>query len=269
VYRTVIVPLDGSPRAEAAVPVAASFARRAMAEVDLITVREAGGSDLAYLEKVLPHVTAEIGMMATRPGTDAAAAIVDYARSRPSPLICMTTHARGTVGELLLGSVAEAVVRESDLPVLLVGPHVRRDPVPSFDLMLVCLDGSDLAESILPVARDWHQVIGTKPWLLQVEDPTAAETIRRLGLTDDVQETGYLRRVAISLEEAGVAADYDIVHARHPAHAIARFAEDLPASVIAVATHSRVGLKRAVLGSVAMGIVHDATCPVLVVRGQE
>ena len=270
-YRTIVVPLDGSARAEAAVPIAAAFARRALADVDLVTVRDepygVHGADKSYLDGVAAALTAPVGQIAVLSGGDPASALVAYAARRPDAVICMTTHARSGVGEVLLGSVAEAVVHDSDRAVLLVGPAVRHDPVPTFDLMLVALDGSRFAEQVMPVVERWHESIGTRPWLIQVQDPALVAVAARTH--SDVQETGYLRRVAGRLERKGIDVDYDVLHDRDPAWAIARFADDLPASVVAVATHARRGAARMVLGSVAIGVVHRAHCPVLVVRGDD
>ena len=270
-YRTVVVPLDGSARAEAALPIAAAFARRALAEVDLVTVRDESygvhGADPSHLERLAATLTAPLGEIAVLAGGDPASELVAYAARRPDAIVCMTTHARSGVGEVLLGSVAEAVIHDSEQGVLLVGPAVPHEPVPTFDLMLVALDGSRFSEQILRVAESWHEAIGTRPWLIQVQDPALVAVAARSH--GDVQESAYLRRVAGRLDRKGIDADYDVLHDRDPAWAIARFAGDLPASVVAVATHARRGAARMVLGSVAIGVVHRAHCPVLVVRGDD
>ena len=60
----------------------------------------------------------------------------------------------------------------------------------------------------------------------------------------------------------------EFVEAGTPATVIARAAKDWPADLIVIGSHGRSGMRRALLGSVAEGVMRNATCPVLVVRAQ-
>jgi nucleotide-binding universal stress UspA family protein len=73
--------------------------------------------------------------------------------------------------------------------------------------------------------------------------------------------------LAVSLlTRDGAGINWDVLHSDHIADAIVDYADGVPASLIAIATHGRTRLARLALGSVAAAVVHDASCPVLVLR---
>jgi nucleotide-binding universal stress UspA family protein len=134
---TVLVPLDGSTLAEGAIPRAAEMAvasgarmillRAASAhtypgadpiEAQVAVVREAE----AYLADVAARVRA-LGVKDVRTSTwygEAASAIVDAAAFNHADLIVMTTHGRSGLGRLVMGSVAESVLRGTTMPILVL-----------------------------------------------------------------------------------------------------------------------------------------------------
>lgn len=136
--RKIVVPLDGSALAEAALPKAIEVAKATPgATVVLMRAAEAGGfaSDLIeaqitvvraaedYLDAVATRVRAA-GVTATTSvwyGAPAAA-IVEVAEMTRADLIVMSTHGRSGLGRLLIGSVAEAVLRATHTPILLLRP---------------------------------------------------------------------------------------------------------------------------------------------------
>lgn len=137
--RRILIPLDGSKTAEAAIPEAVQMARGGPSMLVLVRVAQARilpGADvigdwvesvreaeayLAALEKEL--VTLGIGPIETHVWQGAAApAIVDAARTHHADLIVMTSHGRSGVSRLVFGSVAEVVLRGSRVPILLIRP---------------------------------------------------------------------------------------------------------------------------------------------------
>lgn len=193
--------------------------------------------------------------------TAAAPAIV-AAAARAGATICMSTHGRTGLGHALLGSVAEQTMRLGGGPMILVGPHATGDgPRATRPKLVVTVDGSPLSETALPVARDWATRVGMRVEVVQVLDFDAA----RGADGNDVAETAYVARVARELHAPG-SFDYDVLHGE-PADAIVEHVRD-GAEMVVMATHGRGGFARAVLGSVAMRVVHRATCPVLVVRAR-
>ncbi len=128
----ILVPLDGSPVAEAILQPVQKLASQMSAEVTLLQVQSESGvlsfvneretfEASAYL-KVHVMALQEQGITAhhvIRTG-DPATEIVDYATVNNMDMIAMSTHGRTGISRALMGSVAEKVVRQSPLPVLLI-----------------------------------------------------------------------------------------------------------------------------------------------------
>ena len=125
-------------------------------------------------------------------------------------------------------------------------------------MVVACVDGSPFSEQALPVATEWSAMFGLRLWLVQIRAPGT-----RLPDVDcgDYSETAYLRHLA----EHSPDVHFDVLQSRHPADELADFAERMPVSVMVMATHGRSGWSRLTLGSMAMNVVHHATCPVLLV----
>jgi nucleotide-binding universal stress UspA family protein len=176
-FRTILVPLDGSPFAEHALPLALSIARRARAGLRLIRVHiptapiyaegmvvwdtEVDEALLKREEAYLELLLQRLRNITTVPLTSAlaegpvATALVQEATTSGADLVIMTTHGRGPLARAWLGSVADELVRQLPAPALLVrpgpgAPDLTEDPTPSH--VLIPLDGSELAEQILEPA---------------------------------------------------------------------------------------------------------------------
>lgn len=285
-YRTIVVPLDRSSGAEGAITHGAAIARQAGAELELLTVRPTYtapgnapdrlidsanqhgigppnayqiGSDLEIELLEAAHRQGETARLRIVGGGDPATAICEAAAA-PDTLVCLKTHARRALGELALGSISEQVVRSSPHPVLLIGPRCGRAPE-RYESIVAGLDGSELAEQILPTVAAWSSHLDLTPWLFQV---LQAKVPVEIG-GDDFYDSGYVHRTAEALHaHHHVKAEWDTVHARRPAAAIARFAAGLPGSAIALTTRGRSGHGRLALGSVALAVAHRATVPVLI-----
>ena len=133
-----------------------------------------------------------------------------------------------------------------------------------FDKILVPLDGSELAEAIVPHAEavaDRHQA---EVILLQVlsakrVNPTRAGKERH-GAKD------YLMGVEQRLLEEGVNARYTIRHGSDPAAEIVDYAEANKVDLIAMSTHGRSGMSRWLFGSVASRVLQGTGKPILLIR---
>ena len=126
--------------------------------------------------------------------------------------------------------------------------------------MVVPLDGSSLADTVLPLAGALAPALDLRPQIISVIEPSATT-----GETDMPPESSMVRSAAVSLEkETGSPVDYEVLHGDRPAHSIVEWSAD--AAMIAMSTHGRTGLARLVAGSVAMEVIHRAPCPVLVHR---
>jgi nucleotide-binding universal stress UspA family protein len=300
-FRSILVPLDGSPVAEHALPWALSIAQQDgaalhVARVHLPPTPIMVGSELAsdvvlddtirkadreYLE----GITERLGLSSTilvrysllEGGvTDA---ILDHAKAISADLVVMTTHGRGAFARFWLGSIADKVVRQSRIPTLLVRP---RDETaadlttrPFIHRIVVPLDGSELAEEVIePVTKLGKATSAEYILVLVLEAVEDAESLQRMKIVKEAEATFpeatqakaevYLEKVADRMRSQTLKVQTKVIRHGSAAGAVLDYALSLGNPVIALATHGRSGIKRMLLGSVADKIVRGATMPVLV-----
>ena len=300
--RSVLVPLDGSPFAEQALPWAAAIAGAARARLRLTLVHqspspppldEATGRlytrielslrkvQREYLAKVADQVRREHGVQVakvTLQGTPAPA-LARYVGEMDPEIVVMTTHGAGGIRRAWLGSVADQLVRSLEIPMLIIRPR-EADQVPAgvaaLQEILVALDGSRRAEAALPPAATLALLLRAKLALVRVVQPVVPFTdpVRPFPLGFDEELTrlsraeaqDYLDDVAERLNAAGVPASAAAVVGSSAFGAIQDAARAPGTGMIALATRGRGGLPRMVLGSVADKLVRGGELPVLVTR---
>ena len=122
---------------------------------------------------------------------------------------------------------------------------------------VVGLDGSSRAEAVLESLLPLARLLGATLHLLHVGDSESNAAIR-----------GYLKKVALRCSSLGVPVT-TAVRAGPASPGILRYAADVRAGIVALATHGRTGLERLLLGSVAEQVLRNGTCPVLLRRTVE
>ncbi len=152
-----------------------------------------------------------------------------------------------------------------------------------FEKILVCLDGSKLAEQILPYATEQALKFGSKVTLLQVMSvPSSiamASVAGALPQTGDVVEEEVKRRedeirtyldgVAKPMIKQGIDVESVQLGPSQPAEAIVQYAQDNSFNLICIATHGHSGLGRAVFGSVADYVLRQSGLPIMVIKPEE
>jgi nucleotide-binding universal stress UspA family protein len=258
----ILVPLDGSVESEDAIAVARELGARTGAPITLFAWQWDRASQWVvhhYLERVKQRWSVDADTeTAWGDGTSWGRPVIEAVEREPRTLVCMRTHARSGVGDAVVGSIAEEVLRRTTAPIVLLGPHRRRRELAG--PVLVPVDGSPEAETVLPLAKGWAEALGSEVELVTVvrsDAPGAAEVA-----SGDVRESGYVEGLA---RDQGLER-WEVLHGEHPASAIAEHAEEVGAAMVVTSTHGHSGLRRMVLGSVAMRVVHLAPCPVLVQR---
>jgi nucleotide-binding universal stress UspA family protein len=198
------------------------------------------------------------------------AAIVDYARTLGIDLIVMGTHGRGGMAHVLLGSVAERVVRTAHCPVL----TLRDRPNRAIQHILVPTDFSATADAALDYAFALAARFGADVQLLHVlDDPFLAEGMTAEAYIAEAPtvRTAMLRDAQTRLTHRAVPPSADVtvyseVLFGHNAKTIAEYAAMRNIDVIVMGTHGRTGVAHLLLGSVAERLVRTAPCPVFTVR---
>jgi nucleotide-binding universal stress UspA family protein len=194
-YRSILVPLDGSEFGEQALPLALSIARRAGASLRLVHVAIPLVTNYAeafvmpddlearvrarqadYLNETASRllVSSLVPVTTALLDGDVVTAIRDHAAAAGVDLVVMTTHGRGPLGRFWLGSVADELVRRLPIPLLLVRPS-DRPPEPGHEPvlrhLLIPLDGSPLAEQIIEPAVALGTLMDADYTLLRVLEP--------------------------------------------------------------------------------------------------
>ena len=282
-FRRPLVPLDGSPESEDILPEAIRLAG-ASSELFLlhvcpvlpppvVTVPEALSipqAAFAYLEKAAGRLRHRKVRLVARQG-DPAEEIAQAALELGVDLLAMSTHGRGGLRRILLGSVAEEVVVRVALPVLLARPGCPR---PGFELrdILVPIDGTSRSEAILEevralalerksVVRLLHVIV---PMVLAV--PPAGVYTTGPGEVADPRPR--LEELARPLREAGLKVRVHVTSG-YAAPEILRMAREAGSDLIAMATSGKKGMSRFFLGSVAEEVLRDTDRPVLLRRAAE
>lgn len=183
------------------------------------------------------------------------ASILECAREHEADLVAMATHARTGAARLVMGSVAEEVLRRSETPLLLVNPHTFRAPVTPVRRLLLALDGSTTSQAAAPIAAGVARASGAEVVLAHVAPDDAAADLGRAALEHAASALG-----------DDVASRAALVLGGDPAAALCELVERERAELIVMTTHGRQGLARAWLGSVAEEVVRNAVVPVLVRR---
>jgi nucleotide-binding universal stress UspA family protein len=234
-----------------------------------------------YLEKVATSFRGP-GMRVLAKVLEGAAAscIVDVGSREPGALIAMSTHGRSGVARWAFGSVTDKVIHTTINPLLIVRSS---DKPPSEEeiaikSIIVPLDGSELAEQILPHVADLAKTLDLGVNLLRVT-PSAGDYYRFMDYPlpkyDDLAEQmdaeamEYLKSQGQRLRSQGIFQVEERLSHGSPAIAVTDFARETPNSLVAMTTHGRSGVGRWILGSVADRVIRHSGGPVLVIRPTE
>ena len=299
-YRVIMVPTDGSGFDREAIRVALRIAERTEAKIQLVRVLANGaffgmaaaddgisvsaelvGSERDMALSELYALAAECRAISKADITvdlhagPIADVLRGYARRHDVDLIVISTHGRSGISRFSLGSVTDSLIRHTTIPVLVVKPptsYLNPQVSEAFKRIVVPLDGSTLAEQILPRVLTLAKLEDAEITLLNVLVPQSysqkeiVDTNLPWWDKDISLAKAYLFRTAGTLRRNGVAVTTDIVIGEHVANAIGYFASREKADLIAIATHGRGGLARMLHGSVADAIMHSARTSMLVFK---
>lgn len=274
----ILVPLDDSAEARVALPYAAALAAPGTEIVLLTVVPSANAADLAPagLESAAQRLRVGGQQVHTEVAIgDPARRIIDTAVDLGAEMIVMASHGRGALGRLIYGSVADRVGRASPIPVMVVRARQLEPGPVGITRLVVPLDGSERAESALPVATTISRRLGTPILLIRVVDPAdlmppavgIGEAIP-FEIYDEAEEEleqearRYLDTMAQKLRELGLPVATRVLMGP-PASAIEEATHLGDALVIA--SHERTGVMRWLLGSVAEKLTREDESPVILV----
>lgn len=295
-FKHILVALDGSKLAEAAIPAATSLAQTLEAPVTLLHIIEQDAPQeihrdhhltqadeaLAYLKNVAerdfpPGVNVAIHVH-TAAVRDVPGSIVEHATREFQPdLIVMCTHGKSGVRELLYGSIAQQVVAQGLTPLLLIRPGTSDSTGFRLDKILVPLDTGPTHDASLPVTRQLARAYQSNIHLLTVI-PTfgtvAGETAAASSLLPAT--TAALLDIAVEnaaddlqehldeLKNDGLQATAEVGRG-DPAIEIVHLSEKLDVDLIVLTTHRKAGTAAFWARSVAPNVVRRAQVPILLI----
>ncbi len=289
--RRILVPLDGSALAEQALPYAQVLAERSGAEILLVRVVPPEWPDgpaearehlrevheaRSYLGEIAGRIESR-GVRVLRSVPPGAPATRIAAEAQDADLIVMTTHGRSGVFRFLYGSVAEGVLAQAKVPVMLIRAWIHNPDVTRLDqapVLLVPLDGSAFAEAAIPFAALLANTLGGEMVLVRaVYPPTLTLANEWMAISYlqeelEVQEEGarsYLEAVARRLS-SGDRRPRTYVSVGAPVEVIDDAAREVGAALVVMATHGRGATTRLLLGSVAHSVLLRGTAPLVLVR---
>lgn len=296
-YRNVMVPVDGSPFSREAVLQGLRIASQSGATLRLVRVgtspvitggpdsypienealRRMQASELADLYSIAAECRAHSTVTVTAslqhgPVVDA---LVGYAKRYGVDLIVMRSHSRKGLARAWFGSVADGLIRESGIPVLVVkAPSVATALENGFQYnrILVPLDGSLLAEQSIEPAVSLARIYGASITLLMVVAPSMraygelASSMGDASAREVAAAKRYLDSCLTPALDRSVQITRKIVVARDVPTAILAAADNTEADLIAIATHGRGAITRARVGSVADRVVREASVSTMVLH---
>jgi nucleotide-binding universal stress UspA family protein len=263
----VVVTVDGSPYANAAVPVARRLAEALDVPITFLAVAGPGHRDA--LEQHTGQLAVEAdGIGIVIGGDNVAESILAATEELPPHVLCIASHGRGR-SAALVGSVAAEVAAGAPGPLLLVGPHVP--PEHSFaGRVIACVDGSKRSEAVLQPAASWAVALGLGMSIVTVAEPVLEPVVpgapyhRSHG--PSVVAEDYVRQLVAEWDGIDLDVDGDAVYDPvSVADGLTRYMEGRLTALVVATTHARRGVARLALGSAATAIVHHAPAPVLLV----
>jgi nucleotide-binding universal stress UspA family protein len=196
--------------------------------------------------------------------------IEEYTADHDIDLVVMGTHGRRGANRLLIGSVAEEVVRSASCPVLTIRADEKVAPGEAVRRILVPVDFSDVSNRAIQHAKELAMTYGARLDLLHVVEEIAlpaAYGMEPVNLViPEVVENSERALADMAREEIGY--EHIVVHALtgYAVSTILDFADENDIDLMVIATHGRTGIDRVLMGSVAEKVVRRAPCPVFTVK---
>ncbi len=268
-----LIPLDGSMLAEQSLPISRKLAADFGANLILATVKSGAKKKDAtptvdfdcddYLEKAVANIKADSILAAciTAQGKDEASEINRLAIENAADLIVISTSGKFEVGQIFSASVAQRLIEQMSVPVLLLRPTDDwKSRYSEFKRIIVALDGSAESENVLPMVKTLADKFDGEVLFVSVPEGAESESYAAT-----MQQ--YLDNIAAKLESP-ITRTKVLLGGSGPARTILAVAEEERADLIVMATHGRGGAGRVEnlpLGSVSTRVVEKTICPVLLI----
>lgn len=286
-YKRILVPLDGSELAEGALPYVEELAKRFKSEAILLTVHTLGDYLELPLRAYLEKKARELDAAGVKASTmliegNAAVEILDFAGKSKVDLIVISAHGHSGFSDWALGGIAYKVLQRSHLPIILIRSQGLQEAAAQkgAQRILVPLDGSKLAEGVIPHIEGLAKGAKDEVFLLRVTEPikTPHFVVHSGGFDWERYEKELLAQVeneakhyldrrekALSRKRLKVTS---VSLVGKPTPAILKFAGDNAINLIALSSYGLSGITKWVFGSVASKVIHNSSQSILLIRPQ-
>jgi nucleotide-binding universal stress UspA family protein len=296
--KSILVPLDGSPFAEQAIPLALGIAEQCGAVLHLVHVLVAvdvldpydalhfADTSLAafkrdkhrYLADVVQHVSAKSSVFIAARVIDgrAVSPSLDVIPGLDADLIVMATHGRGAFARFWSGSVAHALLQRISVPLIVV--RGSNEPVSfgaqTIDHVLLPFDGAKGSEKVLNPILDLDMLPSARNTLLHVVPLVPKHVVREYALRTEwvpsrrrwSRGMQYLQPFARRLHESGRRVHTKVISSDEPTGQIVlRYAEQRDFGLIALAYHRQWPIMRLLWPSCAEYLFQESTRPLMFV----
>ncbi len=274
----ILVPVDGSAISTRAFPVAIMLAQAIGADLTLLKIDPpadersdeelAQRSAAAYLARLAETVRRDYGLQAHVSLRQGSAAQEIAEAANDASYVVMASHSHEGFNLLMLGSVTEEVIDRSPVPVVVVPVRARLyDTVPPRRIVIP-LDGSALAGSILPFVKDLAGTCGAEIEILQVQRPTRPAVGSLAGIGQLLDGLSPTEVEEVTHEAASALPERRRLEIGEPSREIIDVADLDQAGLVALTTRGRDGLESPHKSPVALAVMRHARVPILIF-GQE
>ncbi|HET7818521.1 MAG TPA: universal stress protein [Bacteroidia bacterium] len=274
--KTILIPTDFSECANNALRFAAFMAKKTGATLNLVHVLDVpavgpqGSSegtvdDVPYMIDVLKATKARMKKLLTLPFMkkvevmqnieigNVTESIMKAAQKHKADLLVMGTHGAKGLQEILIGSTAEKVVRNSHIPVITIKDEITE---PNVEKIVYATDLSDEFESVFPEVERVAKLLGSRIEVVKV--------VTRLQFEPTKNTQRMIAKLKRKFKESDFSAS--VYYDYNKQQGIRRYAHSSKADLIALGTHGRHGLSHFFNGSIAEDLVNHSSLPVLTIN---
>jgi nucleotide-binding universal stress UspA family protein len=294
-FEKILLPLDGSELAEAAIPYVRDLAEQLNAEIFILHVCPPEHQRNLHMHQIYMNSIAEGMKKEARPDIkinaevvigDPSKIITDYAKLKEIDLVVITTHGISGFRPWTMGDVADKVVRGLGIPTLLV----RNKDVPAvqkkhgvISKILLPLDNSEASKASLPYAIQLAKKLNAGIILFSRAQTIYAQNLDGINNTmggggglgvnwDSVDAAtektidDYLQTIEDKIKSEGVEATHTSYLGIDAAYEILEMEKRTQADLVVMATRGRSPVARWAFGSVAEKVLREGNLPILLIK---
>ncbi|HSW57373.1 MAG TPA: universal stress protein [Dehalococcoidales bacterium] len=294
-FERILLPLDGSELAEAALPYARNLAEQLEAEIYLIHICPPEHQFYTHMHQIYLNSIQERMLQKINAGRTAASekkiqaevlvgdpvkAIFDFIKMKKINLVALTTHGNSGFKPWAMGNVADKIVRGSGIPTLLIRINSQKDLKvrrANIQNILVPLDISEVSKTALPYAIELAQKLKAGIHLFSMAQTAFAQSLDSTGAgiginwseVDKASEKGvneFLEKTKAEVSQLGIPVEYSSILGIDAAFEILEIEKKGKVDMLVMATRGRSSIARWAFGSVAEKVLREGNLPILLIK---